>query len=143
MSETPSTMAGPAQGRPKPDRGPLGGQGGHEVPTVGAISPPGPLREFWYSFSANRGAVIGLGLVVFLLLVALFAPLIAPHEPFLTNSGAFLRPPAWQTGGSMQYFLGTDAIGRDILSRLIHGARLSLSIGLGVVLISVATGIVL
>jgi dipeptide transport system permease protein len=114
------------------------------IPTpVVAANPPGPLRECWYSFSANRGAVIGLGLVVFLLLVALFAPWIAPHEPFLTNSSAFLRPPAWQAGGSMQYFLGTDAIGRDILSRLIHGARLSLSIGLGVVLISVATGIVL
>jgi dipeptide transport system permease protein len=106
-------------------------------------TPPGPLREFWISFSANRGAVIGLGLVVFLLLVALFAPWIAPHEPFLTNSSAFLRPPAWQTGGSLQYLLGTDAIGRDILSRLIYGARLSLSIGLAVVLISVAAGIAL
>ena len=110
---------------------------------VVAANPPGPLREFWYSFSANRGAVIGLGLVIFLLLVALFAPWIAPHEPFLTNSAAFLRPPAWQAGGSLHYLLGTDAIGRDILSRLIHGARLSLSIGLGVVLISVVTGIAL
>ena len=108
-----------------------------------ASAPPGPLREFWISFCANRGAVIGLGLVVSLLLVALFAPWIAPHAPFLTDSGAFLRPPVWQAGGSTQFLLGTDAIGRDILSRLIHGARLSLSIGLGVVLISVATGITL
>jgi dipeptide transport system permease protein len=112
-------------------------------PVTAAATPPGPLREFWIAFSANRGAVIGLGLVVFLLLVALFAPLIAPHEPFLTNTGAFLRPPAWQTGGSLQFLLGTDAIGRDILTRLIYGARLSLSIGLAVVLISVAAGIAL
>jgi dipeptide transport system permease protein len=104
-------------------------------PVTAAATPPGPLREFWIAFSANRGAVIGLFMVVFLLLVALAAPLIAPHEPFLTNTGAFLRPPAWQAGGSLQYLLGTDAIGRDILSRLIYGARLSLSIGLAVVMI--------
>ncbi|MBG9389212.1 ABC transporter permease subunit [Caenimonas aquaedulcis] len=108
-----------------------------------AATPPGPLREFWISFSANRGAVAGMAIVVGLLLVALFAPWLAPHIPDQTNSGAFLKPPAWQSGGSSQYLLGTDAIGRDILSRLIYGARLSLSIGLGVVAISVALGIAL
>jgi dipeptide transport system permease protein len=113
------------------------------APLAAAATPPGPLREFWVAFSANRGAVIGLWVVVALLLVALFAPWLAPHAPFETNSAAFLRPPAWQAGGSLQYLLGTDAIGRDILSRLIHGARLSLSIGLAVVLISVAAGIAL
>jgi dipeptide transport system permease protein len=110
---------------------------------VTAQAPPGPLREFWISFSANHGAVIGMATVVFLLLLALFAPWIAPHSPDLTNSAQFLKPPAWQSGGSWSYVLGTDAIGRDILSRLIYGARLSLSIGLAVVLISVAAGIVL
>jgi dipeptide transport system permease protein len=108
---------------------------------VGA--PPGPLKEFWLSFSANRGAVIGMGTVLILLLLALFAPWIAPHSPDLTNSAAFLKPPAWQQGGSMQYLLGTDAIGRDILSRLIWGSRLSLSIGIAVVAIAVVAGIVL
>jgi len=108
---------------------------------VSTGTPPGPWREFWLSFSANRGAVAGLVTVVVLLLVALLAPWIAPHAPDATNSAAFLRPPAWQAGGSSEYLLGTDAIGRDILSRLIHGARLSLSIGLAVVLISVAVGI--
>ncbi|HSH88920.1 MAG TPA: ABC transporter permease subunit [Ramlibacter sp.] len=108
-----------------------------------AGTPPGPLREFWISFSANKGAVMGLAVVVFLLLLALFAPWIAPHLPDQTNSSAFLKPPSWQAGGSTQYLLGTDAIGRDILSRLIFGARLSLSIGLGVVAISVIVGIAL
>jgi dipeptide transport system permease protein len=106
-------------------------------------APPGPLREFWISFSANRGAVIGMGTVIFLLLLALFAPLIAPHSPDLTDSAVFLKPPAWQQGGSIHYLLGTDAIGRDILSRLIYGSRLSLSIGLAVVIIATASGIVL
>jgi len=113
------------------------------APAVLAAAPPGPLREFWISFSANKGAVAGLVVVVVLLLVALFAPLLAPHAPDLTNSAVFLKPPAWQTGGSWTYVLGTDAIGRDILSRLIHGARLSLSIGIAVVLLSLAIGIVL
>jgi dipeptide transport system permease protein len=110
---------------------------------VQQAAPPGPLREFWISFSANRGAVIGMGTVLFLLLLALFAPLVAPHSPDLTNSAAFLKPPAWQEGGSWQYLLGTDAIGRDILSRLVYGSRLSLSIGVAVVAIATTAGIVL
>ena len=108
-----------------------------------STAPPGLWREFWTAFSANRGAVIGLATIVFLLLVALFAPWIAPHAPNETNSAVFLLPPAWQQGGSMSYLLGTDAIGRDILSRLMHGARLSLSIGVAVVAISVVAGVVL
>ncbi|SEJ90229.1 dipeptide transport system permease protein [Variovorax sp. OK605] len=106
-------------------------------------APPGPWREFWTAFSANRGAVIGLVTIVALLLVALFAPWIAPHAPNETNSAVFLKPPAWQQGGSMSYLLGTDAIGRDILSRLMYGARLSLSIGVAVVALSVVVGVVL
>jgi dipeptide transport system permease protein len=108
-----------------------------------SAAPPGPWREFWTAFSANRGAVIGLVVIVVLMLVALFAPWIAPHAPNETNSAVFLLPPAWQQGGSASYLLGTDAIGRDILSRLMHGARLSLSIGVAVVAISVAVGVVL
>ncbi|SEB20911.1 ABC transporter permease subunit [Variovorax sp. YR216] len=106
-------------------------------------APPGPWREFWSSFSANLGAVIGLAVIVLLLLVALLAPWIAPHAPNQTDSSAFLLPPAWQAGGSVTHLLGTDAIGRDILSRLMYGARLSLSIGVAVVAISVAVGIAL
>jgi dipeptide transport system permease protein len=88
-------------------------------PAGASAAPPGPWREFWTAFSANRGAVIGLVVIVVLLLVALFAPWIAPHAPNETNSAVFLQPPAWQQGGSLSYLLGTDAIGRDIFSRLI------------------------
>jgi dipeptide transport system permease protein len=105
--------------------------------------PPHPLSEFWTSFRANTGAVIGLALIVLVLLMAVFADVIAPHPPNLTNNAAFLKPPFWQEGGSLTYPLGTDAIGRDILSRLIHGARLSLSIGLAVVAVSILVGTML
>jgi dipeptide transport system permease protein len=105
--------------------------------------PPGPWREFWGYFSANHGAVAGLVVVVFVLGLAAFANVIAPYPPDLTNNAAFLKPPAWQAGGSWAYPLGTDAIGRDMLSRLIHGARLSLLIGIAVVALSIVVGIIL
>ncbi|HAL39118.1 MAG TPA: dipeptide ABC transporter permease DppC [Polaromonas sp.] len=111
--------------------------------TVNPPAPLSPLREFWSYFSANRGALLGLIIVVGVLLVALFAPVLAPHAPNITNNAVFLQPPAWQAGGSWTYPLGTDAIGRDILSRLMHGARLSLVIGLAVVALSVVVGTVL
>jgi dipeptide transport system permease protein len=116
-----------------------------EAPPVAAptATPPHPLREFWSYFGANRGAVAGLVIIIAVLTVALLADVVAPHAPNLTNSAAFLKPPFWQEGGSLTYPLGTDAIGRDILSRLIHGARLSLAIGIAVVAISIAAGIVL
>src|SRR6476659_4870904 len=106
-------------------------------------TPPGPLREFWGYFSANHGAVAGLVIIVAVLSMAAFAPVLAPYPPDLTNNAIFLKPPAWQAGGSWAYPLGTDAIGRDMLSRLIYGARLSLLIGISVVAISIAVGTVL
>jgi len=113
------------------------------APPSAIPSPPGPLREFWTYFSANHGAVAGLVIIVIVLLTAAFAPILAPYPPDLTNNAIFLKPPAWQADGSWAYPLGTDAIGRDILSRLIHGARLSLVIGIAVVALSIAVGIVL
>ncbi len=101
------------------------------------------LAEFWFYFSQNRGAVIGLVVFVTLVIVALAAPLIAPHDPDLQYRDSFLTPPVWQDGGKAAFLLGTDAVGRDILSRLIYGARFSLFIGLVVVTIALSGGIVL
>ncbi len=101
------------------------------------------LAEFWFYFRKNRGAVIGLWVFAVLVLVALLAPLIAPHGPTTQYRDALLMPPVWQEGGSSSYLLGTDAIGRDILSRLIYGARYSLFIGLIVVTIALVGGIVI
>ncbi|MEZ5824441.1 MAG: hypothetical protein R3C97_06780 [Geminicoccaceae bacterium] len=98
------------------------------------------LAEFWYYFSENKGAVIGLVVFSILVFVAIFAPLIAPHDPSEQYRDALLVPPFWQEGGQLQYLLGTDAIGRDIFSRLVHGARYSLFIGVVVVSLALVGG---
>ena len=114
-----------------------------QLPATTAGAPAHPVKEFWGYFKANKGAVGGLVVVVLVLLMALFAPLIAPYAPNLTDNAVFLKPPFWQEGGSTAHLLGTDAIGRDILSRLIYGARLSLVIALAVVTLSIVVGTVL
>ncbi|GAB4357312.1 MAG: ABC transporter permease subunit [Kiloniellaceae bacterium] len=101
------------------------------------------LREFWHYFSENVGAVAGLVVVVLLVLVAIFADVIAPHSPIQQYREHFLQPPVWQEGGSWQFILGTDGLGRDILSRLIHGARYSLYVGCIVIAIAFSAGITL
>ncbi|MSU91672.1 ABC transporter permease subunit [Rhodobacteraceae bacterium 2CG4] len=102
---------------------------------------PGRLREFWYYFRENRGAVFGLWIFLAFLFVAIFAPLIAPHDPTAQYRQAFLQPPVWQEGGSWQFPLGTDMVGRDMLSRLLHGARFSFFVGIVVVVIAAGGGI--
>ncbi|MGB3740748.1 dipeptide ABC transporter permease DppC [Castellaniella sp.] len=106
-------------------------------------APPGPLKSFWQDFSRNRGALIGLCYIVLMLVVAIAAPLIAPHDPAMQYREHLLQPPVWHAQGSWQFILGTDDVGRDILSRLIHGARLSLLVGFLVVSISLVLGIFL
>lgn len=99
------------------------------------------LAEFWYYFSENRGAVIGLWVFTILVVLAILAPLIAPHMPQQQYRDAILVPPYWQEGGRSAYLLGTDAVGRDILSRLLYGARFSLFIGVIVTTLSLFVGI--
>lgn len=101
------------------------------------------LKEFWSYFRENKGAVGGLFVVVFVVLLALFADVVAPHSPIEQYRDHLLQPPAWQEGGSWSFPLGTDAVGRDMLSRLIHGTRYSLFIGFVVVSISLISGITL
>jgi dipeptide transport system permease protein len=104
------------------------------------IAAPGSLRLFWRSFSENRGAVIGLGVMVTLVLLAAFADVIAQHSPIEQYRTHFLTPPIWQPGGDAAFPLGTDDVGRDMLSRLIYGARLSLIIGTSVASLALLTG---
>ena len=105
--------------------------------------PPSALAEFWFYFSRNTGAVIGLVIFVALVIVAVCAPLLAGHTPDDQNRAMLLLPPAWAQGGHAEYPLGTDAVGRDILSRLIYGSRFSLFIGVVVVSLSVVSGVLI
>ena len=104
---------------------------------------PSPLREFWYYFRQNRGAVLGLVLIVFFTLVALVSPWVSPHDPAILYTDSLTRAPAWTQGGEARFPLGTDDVGRDLLSRLMAGARVSLGIGFMVVAISLTFGTLL
>ena len=101
------------------------------------------LAEFWFYFRQNRGAVAGLIIFVLLVLTAVLAPFLAPHDPTTQYRDAFLLPTAWQDGGRAEFPLGTDAVGRDMLSRLIFGAQYSLFIGIVVVAIALVGGVVI
>jgi len=99
------------------------------------------LQEFWHYFSENRGAVIGMWFFLGVCMVALLADLIAPHGATTQYRDALLTPPVWQEGGDWRFLLGTDAVGRDMLSRLIHGSRYSLFVGCIVVVGAMAVGV--
>lgn len=101
------------------------------------------IAEFWFYFRQNRGAVVGLVVFVLLVLVAFLAPVLAPHSPTEQYRDALLVPPMWQEGGRSDFILGTDAVGRDMLSRLIYGSQYSLFIGVVVVSIALVGGIVI
>ena len=120
-----------------------------ETPTVAAPpadrrdQPLQPLREFWVYFAENRGALAGLVVIVAICLMAAFADIISPYSPIDQYPDNQLQPPSWADGGSSQFLLGTDPAGRDMLSRLIYGARLSLLIGAIAVTLSLVVGITL
>ena len=107
------------------------------------VTRPGPFAEFWRYYRENRGAVAGLVVLGFIVLLAVFAPFVAPFSPIEQFRDSLLKPPAWEEGGSSAFLLGTDAVGRDMLSRLIYGARYSLFIGAVVVTIALIGGIIL
>lgn len=99
----------------------------------------GVCEELW----RDKTGFIGVVLILILVLTAVFAPLIAPHNPTTQDLRARLRPPAWFEKGSMKHVLGTDHLGRDVLSRVIHGSRVSLLVGTGVVLLAGTFGVVM
>lgn len=106
-------------------------------------APPSPWREFVTAFSANRGATIAFFVFVAVVLGALFAPWLAPHDPLQQFRDHMLTPPLWQAGGLTQFPLGTDELGRCLLSRLLHGGRISLLIGFAAVTLALLPGVLL
>ncbi len=88
------------------------------------------ILEFYRQFKKNKSALVGLYIVVILIICAIFAPFISTHDPLIQELSDRLIPPMWETGGSIKHILGTDDFGRDLFSRVIYGARISLVIGI-------------
>src|SRR5512134_1150533 len=95
--------------------------------------PVSPRREVWLAMRANPGAMAGLIIIVGLIILAVFADFIAPHDPNEQFREFFRNPPVWYENGLWDFPLGTDDLGRCLLSRIIYGARISLLIGIIVV----------
>ncbi|MBN9204641.1 MAG: ABC transporter permease [Methylibium petroleiphilum] len=102
--------------------------------------------EIWHSFRASPVAMLAAAIAAACLLCAVLAPLVAPHDPFdlaTLDLGDSRLPPAWMAEGKSAYLLGTDDQGRDLLSAVMYGARISLAVGIASVLLSMLVGVTL
>lgn len=111
--------------------------------TTADTTGPGPARsssDTLHRALRHPGLLIGAGLVLAIVAMALLAPMLTPHDPYLQNLSARLIPPVWQADGSWAHPLGTDALGRDYLARILYGARISLLIGFGATAIALVIG---
>jgi len=114
-----------------------------DTPAPPSKSGAGPLLEFITAFASNRGATIAFFVFAAVVLGAVFAPWLAPHDPIQQYRDHLLVPPMWQAGGLAMFPLGSDELGRCMLSRLLFGARVSLLIGLASVLLALVPGVLL
>lgn len=104
---------------------------------------PSPLGHTWREFKRSHVALLGLWCLLFFVLIAVFGSLFSPYDPILQNTNRLLIPPAWDASGSIAHLLGTDNLGRDMLSRLIHGARITFGLSLLLVVIALLVGVAL
>jgi peptide/nickel transport system permease protein/dipeptide transport system permease protein len=98
------------------------------------------LKELFFELKKNKGSMVGIIIIILATVIAIFAPLIAPHDPTHIYSEYLRLPPSFTVGGDPQFFFGTDDLGRDLLSRLIYGSQISLAVGFAVVVISLVIG---
>ncbi len=103
------------------------------------LTTAGKIRKL----SVSKTGIIGLIILVIVTICALLAPVLATHDPASVDPLKRLKPPMWLDGGTSEYWLGTDNLGRDIWSRIVYGARVSLIVGVGAVLVSGIIGAVL
>jgi peptide/nickel transport system permease protein len=100
-------------------------------------------RRVWTRYLGNRSALVATGVLALVVASAVFAGQLAPHDPYAQDLGNRLRPPFWLPGASPGHLLGTDGFGRDILSRILYGGRVSLLIGFACSSVSATIGITL
>ena len=101
------------------------------------------MASFWFEFKQNKGALYGLVFISILAFIAIFADFISPYDPIEQYRDALKLPPVWAEGGTWTHIFGTDALGRDQLSRMIYGSRYSFYIGFIVIFFCLTIGIVL
>lgn len=118
--------------------------GTREPSTPGAVEADrrasSPRRRRASGLLRRPQAVLGLAVLSVVMVMAIGAPFVAPHDPYVQSLDERLRPPFW-SGGNLTHPLGTDQLGRDILSRLIYGARISMAVGFAAILISGSLGV--
>lgn len=102
---------------------------------------PSPLRQLWYAFKQTNVAMVGFYGYLFLTALAIFSPIFTPYNSVESNLGVLLIPPAWDSQGDVSYLLGTDSLGRDMLSRLMHGASITFGLSFLVVIMSLGVGV--
>ena len=106
-----------------------------------AVLPARSGSRAWRRFAFNPAALAGSLILLVMVSAALAAPWVAPHDPAKQSLLRRFTPPMWQAGGNAAYPLGTDQVGRDVLSRIIHGARISLLVGVAAVIVSLVVGV--
>jgi peptide/nickel transport system permease protein len=104
---------------------------------------PTGFRYIWQQLIISKTGMFGAVLVLLVVLIAIGAPLLTSHDPAAVNPLNRLKPPAWLEGGTAEYWLGTDNLGRDMWSRIVYGARVSLIVGMGAVVVSGIIGAIL
>ena len=110
---------------------------------VASELPEAERSRTWRKLSRNPAAIAGALILLIVIAAAVAAPYVAPHDPMRQSLLRRFTPPVWLQGGNPSYPLGTDQVGRDILSRIIYGARVSLVVGLAAVAVSLVVGVTL
>ncbi|AJP43246.1 MAG TPA: peptide ABC transporter permease [Alteromonas australica] len=102
---------------------------------------PSPWHRTWVAFRESHIAIVGLFVLAIFVIFSLFAPLLTPYDPIAQNIDGLLIPPSWQPNGSISYLFGTDALGRDLFSRIMYGCRVTLGSGFLMVVLAMLIGV--
>lgn len=99
------------------------------------------MSQTWQEFKKSHVAFVGLCALISFIVVILVGPFVTPYSPVEQNTDALLIPPAWAPNGGISYMLGTDALGRDVLTRVIYGSRVTFGISIFLVLMAMLVGV--
>lgn len=102
---------------------------------------PSPLMHVWIEFKRSHIALVGFIMLSIFIVIALIGDLIAPFDPSLQNTNAILLPPSWEPNGTIVHVFGTDSLGRDVFSRILHASQITFGVSIAVVLVAALIGV--